>query len=94
MSNYFPLFKEVDIDCGLTSTVDRLKLVEFTIPVLIQGYRFAMRYPVEESRLLALIRPFDPAVRFKFEKSSVITDFYLSPCTHVIIESRYGLPCL
>jgi hypothetical protein len=38
-------------------------LIDLSVPVLIQPYRLIVPWPDEESRLLAPIRPFQPAVR-------------------------------
>lgn len=47
-------------------TPDRLKEMDFTIPLVITRYRFLVPWPKEESRLLAPIRPFQSMVAYSF----------------------------
>ena len=49
---------------GFVLTYERYKLMDISIPVLLQDYRIAQAYPTEESRLLAPIHPFAPLVTF------------------------------
>ncbi|EFX85438.1 hypothetical protein DAPPUDRAFT_99048 [Daphnia pulex] len=42
----------------LIPTVERARLMDFTIPLLIGNSRLMLRYPEEESRLVAAIQPF------------------------------------
>ncbi|XP_046633905.1 glutamate receptor ionotropic, delta-2-like [Daphnia pulicaria] len=51
--------KEVDIiPMVLIPTVERARLMDFTIPLLIGNSRLMLRYPEEASRLAAAIQPF------------------------------------
>jgi hypothetical protein len=51
--------KEVDIiPMVLIPTVERARLMDFTIPLLIGNSRLMLRYPEKESRLVAVVQPF------------------------------------
>jgi hypothetical protein len=55
----FRTLKEVDIiPMVLIPTVERARLMDFTIPLLIGNSRLMLRYPEEASRLAAAIQPF------------------------------------
>ena len=49
---------------GFMATPERVELVDFSILVEIDHYRFLVRYPDPKSRLLGPIRPFQPTVTF------------------------------
>jgi hypothetical protein len=53
---------------GFVATVERMQLLDFSIAVEIENYRFLLRYPERESRLVGLIRPFQPKVMLLIEK--------------------------
>ena len=56
---------EVDIcTYGFVATPERVELMDFSILVEIDHYRFLVRYPEAKSRLLGPIRPFQPTVTF------------------------------
>ena len=42
----------------LIPTGERARLMDFTIPLLIGNSRMMLKYPEEESRLVAVIQPF------------------------------------
>lgn len=42
----------------LIPTVERTRMMDFTIPLLIGNSRMMLKYPEEESRLAAAIQPF------------------------------------
>jgi hypothetical protein len=63
------LNNEVDFcTYGFVATPDRVELMDFSILVQIDHYRFLMRYPDAKSRLLGPIRPFQPTVTFVSNK--------------------------
>ena len=56
---------EVDIcTYGFVATPERVELMDFSILVEMNRYRFILRYPEPKSRLLGPIRPFQPTVIF------------------------------
>ena len=56
---------EVDIcTYGFVATPERVELMDFSILVEIDHYRFLVRYPEAKSRLLGPIRPLQPTVTF------------------------------
>lgn len=46
----------------MLSTVERAKLMDFTTPFLVDKNRLLIRYPEEESRLTAIVRPYSMTV--------------------------------
>ena len=55
--------QKVDISpIGLNPTVNRYKQIDFSVPKMIEPNILIVPWPEEESRLLASIRPFQPAV--------------------------------
>ena len=59
------LNNEVDIcTYGFVATSDRVDLMDFSILIKNDRYRFILRYPDANSRLLGPIRPFQPTVTF------------------------------
>ena len=56
---------QVDIcTYGFVATPDRVAIVDFSVLVEIDDYRFLLRHPDPTSRLLGPIRPFQPTVTF------------------------------
>jgi hypothetical protein len=47
----------------LIPTIERTRQMDFTIPLLIGNSRLMLRYPEEESRLVAIIQPFTLLVK-------------------------------
>jgi hypothetical protein len=59
------LNNEVDIcTYGFVATSDRVGLMDFSILIKNDRYRFLMRYPDAQSRLLGPMRPYQPTVTF------------------------------
>jgi hypothetical protein len=56
---------EVDISTyGFGATLERVELMDFSISIQLDHYRFLLRYPDAKSRLLGPVRPFQPTVTF------------------------------
>ena len=76
----------------LIPTIERTRLMDFTIPLMIGNSRLMLRYPEEESRLVAAIQPFTLLVNHGQQHDLLLADtkaFY-------IIEScfrRLGWVC-
>ena len=47
---------------GVVQSISKFLLVDMTVPVMIQPFRLVVPFPKEESRLFAMIRPFQPMV--------------------------------
>ena len=47
---------------GFLPSQARNKLVDLSVPFMMEPYRIIVPWPKEESRLLAIIRPFQPEV--------------------------------
>ena len=60
-------FQEIDIvTYGLVPTPNRSAVMDFPYPTFIHPYRLLVRRPEEESRVTAIIRPFQSEVRLTF----------------------------
>ncbi len=77
-ANNSPIFvatQEVDIvPMVLIPTVERTRLMDFTIPLLIGNSRLMLRYPKEESRLVAAIQPFTLLVNHGQQNDLLLPD--------------------
>lgn len=49
---------------GIAVEADQLKVIDFTYPVVMSQLKMIVPAAVEESRLFAFVRPFQPLVGF------------------------------
>ena len=67
---FFFVQKEADIDgISINPDAEQLKIVDIPYPVIMTPFRMIVPAPVEESRLFAFVRPFQPMVttnKFRF----------------------------
>lgn len=56
--------KEADIDgISINPDEEHLKIVDIPYPVIMTPFRMIVPAPVEQSRLFAFVRPFQPMVK-------------------------------
>jgi hypothetical protein len=68
--------KEVDIiPMVLIPTMERTRLMDFTIPLLIGNSRLMLRYPEKESRLVAVVQPFSLLVNHGRQLNLLLLEF-------------------
>ena len=58
---------------GFVANPERYKIIDISVPVLIDPYHLVVPRPKEESRLLAPVRPFQPIVSLYYSQYYILT---------------------